>query len=58
MNESLKEWLIERGGEPSTWRGLTWIASSLGIIISPEIASGIAATGMAVSGLIGACSRG
>ena len=54
----MKEWLIDRGGEPSTWRGLTLLASVLGVVISPEIADGIIATGMAVSGLIGACSRG
>jgi len=54
----MKEWLIDRGNEPSTWRGLTLIASALGVVISPEIADRIIALGLAVSGLIGALSRG
>jgi len=51
-------WFKQQGQDPSTWRGLTWLASALGIVISPEAANGIIATGMAVSGLIGALSRG
>ena len=54
----MKVWLIERCTESSTWRGLTLLASAFGVGISPEIADGIIATGLAVSGLIGALSRG
>jgi hypothetical protein len=52
------KWFLERGQEPSTWRGLTLLASALGVAVSPEIADGIIALGLAVSGLIGALSRG
>jgi len=52
------KWFIERGGESSTWRGLTLLASALGVAVSPEISDGIIACGLAISGLIGALSRG
>lgn len=54
----MKAWFIERGAESSTWRGLTLLASALGVGISPELSDGVIATGLAVSGLIGALSRG
>lgn len=42
-----------QGQSPSTWRGLVWILSSIGIAISPATSAAIIAAGAAVSGLIG-----
>jgi hypothetical protein len=42
-----------QGAQPSTWRGLVWILSSVGIAISPATSAAIIAAGAAVSGLIG-----
>jgi hypothetical protein len=42
-----------QGTQPSTWRGITMIASALGLAIQPDLATAIVAVGMAVSGLIG-----
>jgi hypothetical protein len=42
-----------QGTQPSTWRGLTMIASACGIVLNPDVATAIVALGMAVSGLIG-----
>lgn len=42
-----------QGTQPSTWRGVVWLISSLGIVFSPETSAAIIAAGAAVSGLIG-----
>jgi hypothetical protein len=45
-------WLA-RMREPSTWRGLIWVLTAMGVSISPELGERIIAVGMAVAGLIG-----
>ena len=52
--EALLNWLMDRGNEPSTWRGLTWILTAVGITINPPLAAAIAAVGMAAVGIIDA----
>jgi hypothetical protein len=47
------KWLIARLREPSTWRGLVWLATSLGLTLSPEAWEYIIAIGMAAAGLLG-----
>ena len=49
----LKEKLIDRFKEPSTWRGFVMILTALGIRVSPELLEHIIATGTAVVGIIG-----
>lgn len=46
-------WLIKRLREPSTWRGLIWLATAFGVTLRPEVWEQITAVGMAVAGLIG-----
>ncbi len=45
--------LLERLGEPSTWRGITWMVTALGITIDPSAIEYIATIGMSIAGLIG-----
>jgi len=40
--------------EPSTWRGFVWMLTAAGVVVSPDQQAAIAATGMALAGLIGA----
>lgn len=42
-----------QGTQPSTWRGVSFCLTALGIIIRPDLMAAITAVGMAVSGLIG-----
>lgn len=44
--------------EPSTWRGLVWLLTATGLAVSPDQQAAIAATGMALAGLIGAFFTG
>lgn len=50
-------WVAQRLREPSTWRGLVWIATAAGVSLSPEMWGSITAIGMALAGLIGVLSR-
>lgn len=45
--------VLTRLQEPSTWRGIIWLLSALGVTIRPELWDSIAAAGMAVVGLLG-----
>lgn len=54
MDPLIKRYLRARLKEPSTWRGLVLLLTSLGIGISPEQADAIVAAGLAVAGAIGA----
>lgn len=45
--------LLEIIAQPSTWRGLTWILTAIGVNISPDTSNAVIASGMAVAGLIG-----
>lgn len=51
------DWLMTRLLEPSTWRGLTALLTSAGIVLSPEQASAIIAAGLTVIGLINVFRR-
>lgn len=46
-------WLISRLREPSTWRGIVWLATVAGLSLRPDQAEAIVAAGMALAGLLG-----
>lgn len=46
-------WLLERLREPSTWRGLIWLATACGVSLKPDLWEAITAAGMALAGLLG-----
>lgn len=49
----MKEFILARGKEASTWRGLAALVTALGIALSPEQIEAIVALGLAVIGAIG-----
>lgn len=49
----MKKWLLNRLREPSTWRGLVWVLTALGVTLRPEIWEQVTAVGMALAGLLG-----
>ena len=51
------EWIKARLSEPSTYRGLTWLLTAVGITVNPPLAAAIAAIGMAAVGLIDAVKK-
>jgi hypothetical protein len=46
-------YILDRLREPSSWRGLVMIATSLGVALSPDQIAAIVAAGSAIVGLIG-----
>jgi len=50
----MKDFLIQRGKEASTWRGLVAIITAAGISLDPAQMEAIVAAGLAVIGVIGA----
>jgi hypothetical protein len=50
----MKEFILERGKEASTWRGLVAIITAAGITLDPSQTEAIVAAGLAVIGIIGA----
>ena len=50
-------WVVNRLREPSTWRGLVWLATAAGVSLSPDVWAYITTIGMAAAGLIGVITR-
>jgi len=50
--ENFGKWVLERLGEPSTWRGIIATVTAMGIAVDPDQAAAITATGLAVIGAI------
>lgn len=46
-------WLLARLREPSTWRGIVWLATVAGLSLRPDQAEAIVTAGMALAGLLG-----
>jgi hypothetical protein len=49
----MKDYILARAKEPSTWRGAVLFLTAIGVPIAPELAEAIIAVGLAVAGLIG-----
>lgn len=56
-HQAIINFLVERGSEPSTWRGITNILTAAGVVLSPEHLELIVAGGLFLSGLIGAATK-
>lgn len=50
-------WIVNRLREPSTWRGLAWLLTAVGVSLSPDAWQYITTAGMAAAGLIGVLTR-
>lgn len=49
----MKDFILTRGKEASTWRGIVAILTAAGVTLSPSQAEAIIALGLAVIGAIG-----
>ena len=50
----MKDYLIARAKEPSTWRGIILVLTAAGVPIAPAMAESIISVGLAIAGLVGA----
>lgn len=53
VGDAILNWLLRRLREPSTWRGIIWLATVAGLSLRPDQAEAIVAVGMALAGLLG-----
>lgn len=54
MSDSMKDYVLNRLREPSTWRGIVALLTAAGVAMSPDQQAAIVAAGLAVIGVIGA----
>jgi hypothetical protein len=52
--QALKAYLVARGQEASTWRGVILVATGCGAAVKPELHEAIVAIGVIAAGAIGA----
>lgn len=52
----MKDYLLQRAKEPSSWRGVILILTAIGVPIAPAMAESIISAGLAIAGLIGTFS--
>jgi hypothetical protein len=50
----MKNYVLERLKESSTWRGIILLLTAIGVPIAPAMADMIVSAGLAIAGLIGA----
>lgn len=58
MFKQIIEWILARFSEPSTWQGVTVVASAAGVNMQPELATQIATVGASIFGLINIIKKG
>lgn len=49
----MKQYILDRAKEPSTWRGVTLLLTAIGVPMAPGMAEAIISAGLALAGLIG-----
>ena len=52
----MKDYILARAKEPSTWRGLILLLTSAGLGIAPELATLIVTVGTGTAGILGMLS--
>lgn len=49
----MKQYILARAKEPSTWRGVILVLTAAGVPLAPAMAEAIVSVGLAVAGLVG-----
>lgn len=55
--DMLKNWVIERLKERSTWRGIVLVCTAMGATLSPEQGEAVMVAGLGLTGLLGAFTK-
>lgn len=58
MKNLIKQFVLERAKEPTTWRGLSFFLTAVGIYIDPAMYQLITTAGLSVAGIIGMVTKG
>jgi hypothetical protein len=49
----MKDYILDRAKEPSTWRGAILFLTAIGVPIAPAMAEAIVTAGLGIAGLVG-----
>jgi hypothetical protein len=49
----MKDYILDRVREPSTWRGAILFLTAIGVPIAPQMAEAIVTAGLGIAGLVG-----
>ena len=49
----MKSYLLARAKEPSSWRGLIFMLTAIGIPVAPQLAEAVVTVGLGLAGLVG-----
>lgn len=52
----MKNYLLARAKEASTWRGIILLLTAIGVPVAPALADSIISAGLAIAGLVGVMS--
>jgi hypothetical protein len=52
----MKQYILDRAKEPSTWRGIILLLTAIGVPVAPALAESIVSVGLAIAGLVGVVS--
>lgn len=54
----MKQYILARAKEPSTWRGIILLLTALGVPVAPALADHIVTAGLGLAGIIGMTTKG
>ena len=49
----MRQYILDRAREPSTWRGAILFLTAIGVPIAPQLAEAIVTAGLGIAGLVG-----
>jgi hypothetical protein len=49
----MRQYILDRVREPSTWRGAILFLTAIGVPIAPQLAEAIVTAGLGIAGLVG-----
>ena len=49
----MKQYILDRAREPSTWRGAILFLTAIGVPVAPAMAEAIVTAGLGLAGLVG-----
>lgn len=54
----MRQYILDRAKEPSTWRGAILFLTAIGVPVAPELQTAIVSAGLGIAGLIGVVTKG
>ena len=54
----MRQYILDRAKEPSTWRGAILFLTAIGVPVAPELQTAIVSAGLGIAGLIGVLTKG